>query len=77
MALFPTKESSPRLSDCVFKETRWRPRGSSRIKEIKSVEIRVQCLANFNFITQTTGPVGEHDELADLDDNAISNFSPG
>ena len=43
------KVSLVMLSGSVFNETRWRPRGSSRIKEIKTVLYRIRCLANFKF----------------------------
>ena len=43
------------LSNSVFNEARWRPRGSTGIRERKSVENRIRCLANFKFSTQTTG----------------------
>ena len=54
------------LGDYVFNETRWRSRGCSGIKEKKSVENRIRCLANLKFITQTTWPFEEHDQLADV-----------
>ena len=54
------------LGVCVFNETRLWRRGSRGMTEIKSVENRIRCLANFNFITQTTWPVEDHDQLADV-----------
>ena len=54
------------LSDCVFNKTRWRPRGFSGIKEIKSVTNRIRSwLISHLSYTEHTGPFREHDKLAD------------
>ena len=63
------------LADCLFNETRWRSQGSSGTKEIKSVENRIRCLANFKFISQTTWHFEEHDQLADVYISSVGNVS--
>ena len=35
------------FGDYAFNETRWPSRGSTGIKEIKSIENRIRCLAAF------------------------------
>ena len=62
------------LGDCVFNQTRWRSRGFSGIKrQIKSVENRIRCLANFKFITQTTWPFEEHDQFVHVNISSVGN----